>query len=631
MAPRLERAPRDRHRRVPRRPRAQVAAALHHLRQRRRRQVARSSAACSTSRSWCSRTTSPRWRRTRRRSAPRAASSTSPSWSTASPPSASRASPSTSPTGSSPPSAASSSSPTRPGHEQYTRNMVTGASTADLAVILIDARKGVLTQTRRHSYLVSLLGIRHVVLAVNKLDLVDYSQEVFDEIEADYRAFAAEIGIERHHRASRCRRCAATTSSSRAPTRPGTRARRSSGTSRRSRSTTTWHDGRSACRCSGSTARTSTSAGSPARSSAARCGPATASASLPAGRESTVARIVTFDGDLDEAVAGQSVTLTLADEIDVSRGDVAGRGRRAAAGGRPVRGPHRVDGRAGDAPRPALPAEDRHPTVVGAAIDQPKYKVNVNTLEHTAATTLRLNEIGVCNLHLDRPVPFDPYGENRDMGGFIVIDRLTNATVGAGLAALRAAPVGQRALAGHRGRPARARAAQGPASPPSCGSPASRAPASRPSPTWSSASCTPRGATRTCSTATTSATASTSDLGLHRGRPRREHPPRRRGGRAHGRRRPHRAGVVHLAVPGRAPAGPRARRRRRVLRGLRRHAARGRRGPRPQGPLREGPPRRDSPTSPASTRRTRRPNIPRCTSGRRSWPPRRRPTSSSRP
>jgi bifunctional enzyme CysN/CysC len=153
---------------------------------------------------------------------------------------------------------------------------------------------------------------------------------------------------------------------------------------------------------------------------------------LPSGRESTVARIVTFDGDLDRAVTNQSVTLTLADEIDVSRGDVLV---------------------AADAPPPVTDLFEAHivwmaeqemlpgrhylvkigTTVVGAAIDHPKYEVNVNTLEHTAATTLQLNQIGVCNVHLDRPVPFDPYGENRDMGGFIVIDRLTNVTIGAGL------------------------------------------------------------------------------------------------------------------------------------------------------------------------------------------------------
>ena len=318
-----------------------------------------------------------------------------------------------------------------PGHEQYTRNMVTGASTASLAVVMIDARKGVLVQTRRHSYLVSLLGIRHVVLAVNKLDLMDYSQEVYDGIVADYRAFAAEIGIE-HITAIPMSALRGDNIVERSPNTP-------------------WYTGPTIIEhletveidddvdtkpfrmpvqwvnrpdldfrgFSGLIVGGTVRAGDRVRV-------------LPSGRESTVARIVTFDGDLDRAVTNQSVTLTLADEIDVSRGDVLV---------------------AADAPPPVTDLFEAHivwmaeqemlpgrhylvkigTTVVGAAIDQPKYEVNVNTLEHTAATTLRLNQIGVCNVHLDRPVPFDPYGENRDMGGFIVIDRLTNVTIGAGL------------------------------------------------------------------------------------------------------------------------------------------------------------------------------------------------------
>jgi bifunctional enzyme CysN/CysC len=318
-----------------------------------------------------------------------------------------------------------------PGHEQYTRNMVTGASTAELAVILIDARQGVLTQTRRHSYLVSLLGIRHVVLAVNKLDLVDYSQAVFDTIEADYRAFAQEIGLEdivaiplSALRGDNITEPSPNTPWYHGPTlighletvdvadvldaapfrlpvqwvnRPNLDFRGFSG------------------QVVGGTVR-----------------PGDRVRILPSGRESTVARVVTFDGDLDVAVAGQSVTLTLADEVDVSRGDVI-----AAATDPPGVADQfeaHIVWMAEEEMLPGRPYLLKLATrTVGVTIAQPKYKVNVNTLEHTAAKTLELNEIGVCNINLDRPVPFDAYADNRDMGGFVLIDRFTNSTVAAGL------------------------------------------------------------------------------------------------------------------------------------------------------------------------------------------------------
>jgi bifunctional enzyme CysN/CysC len=318
-----------------------------------------------------------------------------------------------------------------PGHEQYTRNMVTGASTAELAVILIDARQGVLTQTRRHSYLVSLLGIRHVVLAVNKLDLVDYSQAVFDTIEADYRAFAREIGLDdivaiplSALRGDNITEPSPNTPWYHGPTlighletvdvadvldaapfrlpvqwvnRPNLDFRGFSG------------------QVVGGTVR-----------------PGDRVRILPSGRESTVARIVTFDGDLDVAVAGQSVTLTLADEVDVSRGDVI-----AAATDPPGVADQfeaHIVWMAEEEMLPGRPYLLKLATrTVGVTIAQPKYKVNVNTLEHTAAKTLELNEIGVCNINLDRPVPFDAYADNRDMGGFVLIDRFTNSTVAAGL------------------------------------------------------------------------------------------------------------------------------------------------------------------------------------------------------
>ncbi|MBL7489035.1 sulfate adenylyltransferase subunit CysN, partial [Frankia sp. AgB1.9] len=320
-----------------------------------------------------------------------------------------------------------------PGHEQYTRNMVTGASTADLAVILIDARKGVLTQTRRHSYLVSLLGIRQVVLAINKLDLVDYSQQVFDQIEADYRTFAAQIGLEGDAIAaiplSALRGDNITEPSPHTP----------------------WYTGPTLVGFLESVQIAETANDGPFRlpvqwvnrpnldfrgfSGQVAGGvirPGETIRALPSGQESTVTRIVTADGDLDAAYAGQSVTLTLADEIDVSRGDIL------AAASAPAEvadqfACHLVWMGA----EPMLPGRPYllklGTRTVNATLAQPKYKVNVNTLEQTAAKTLELNEIGVANLTLDRAVPFDPYTVNRDTGGFILIDKYSHATVAAGL------------------------------------------------------------------------------------------------------------------------------------------------------------------------------------------------------
>ncbi|HXX90245.1 MAG TPA: sulfate adenylyltransferase subunit CysN [Acidimicrobiales bacterium] len=318
-----------------------------------------------------------------------------------------------------------------PGHEQYTRNMVTGASTASLAVILVDARKGVLTQTRRHSFLVSLLGIRHIVLAVNKLDLVGFSQSVFEGIEADYRAFAAEIGL--HDIAaiplSALRGDNVTTPSANTPWYGGPTliehletvpVDEASGADA-FRMPVQWVnrpdlDFRGV---SGQIAGGSVRPGDPVKV-------------LPAGRTSTVARLVTADGDLDEAVQGQSVTVTLADDVDVSRGDVL-----AAAAAAPSVADQfeaHVVWMSDHEMLPGRPYLLKLGTrTVGATLAQPKYKVNVNTLEHVAAKVLTLNEIGVCNVNLDRPVPFDPYRDNREMGGFILIDRFTNATVAAGL------------------------------------------------------------------------------------------------------------------------------------------------------------------------------------------------------
>ncbi len=318
-----------------------------------------------------------------------------------------------------------------PGHEEYTRNMVTGASTADVAVILIDARKGVLTQTRRHSYLVSLLGIKRVVVAVNKMDLVDFSEERFDEIEAEYREFAAQIGLEHM-------------------TFIPMSALKGDNVTERS-AHTDWYDGPTLIGFLETVPVDDERADGPLRFPVqwvnrpnldfrgfsgeivgGTVRPGDAVRVLPAGTTSTVDRIVTMDGDLDEAIAGQSVTLTLADEIDASRGDLI------CAADAPAEVADQFEGHViwmhEDAMLPGRPYLMKIGTrTVGVSIANPKYRVDVNTLDHLAANTLELNEIGVCNLSLDRPIPFDPYAENRNTGGFIIIDKLTQNTVGAGL------------------------------------------------------------------------------------------------------------------------------------------------------------------------------------------------------
>ncbi|MBU3701892.1 MAG: sulfate adenylyltransferase subunit CysN [Acidimicrobiia bacterium] len=318
-----------------------------------------------------------------------------------------------------------------PGHEQYTRNMVTGASTADLAVVLIDARKGVLTQTRRHSYLVSLLGIRHVVVAINKIDLVGHSQEVYEAIEADYREFADRIGL---HDVV-CIPISALLGDN---------------VTERS-AAMPWYSGPSLIEHLENVQIDDEAQSLPFRMpvqwvnrpdldfrgfSGQIVGgvvrPGDAVRVLPSGRTSTVARIVTYDGDLDRAVAGRSVTITLADEIDISRGDVL-----AAASSPPGVADQfeaHIVWMSEEEMLPGRPYLMKIGTrTVTATLAQPKYEVNVNTLEHSAARTLGLNQIGVCNIGVDRPIPFDPYVENRDMGGFILIDRYTNSTVAAGL------------------------------------------------------------------------------------------------------------------------------------------------------------------------------------------------------
>jgi bifunctional enzyme CysN/CysC len=318
-----------------------------------------------------------------------------------------------------------------PGHEQYTRNMVTGASTADAAIILIDARKGVLTQTRRHSYLVSLLGIRHVVLAINKMDLVDYRQDRFDEILADYRAFAAQIGI------TDFTAIPMSALKGENVTEPSSKM--------------AWYAGAPLLRWLEDAPVEDDLQARPFRMpvqwvnrpdldfrgfsglvSSGVIRPGDSIKALPSGRESTVARIVTLGADLPEAVAGQSITLTLNDEIDISRGDVI------ALAGQPPEVADQFESTIvwfdDEALLPGRPYLMKlGARTVTAQVAEPKYKVNVNTLEKLAATRLELNEIGVCNLSLSAPIAFDPYVANKDLGGFILIDRLSNRTVGAGM------------------------------------------------------------------------------------------------------------------------------------------------------------------------------------------------------
>ncbi|MCA0205043.1 MAG: sulfate adenylyltransferase subunit CysN [Proteobacteria bacterium] len=319
-----------------------------------------------------------------------------------------------------------------PGHEQYTRNMVTGASTADLAVILIDARKGVLTQTRRHSYLVNLLGIKNIVLAVNKMDLVGYDQAVFDRIVADYSAFAAQIGLAGFTAIpiSGFRGDNITAPSAHTPWYMGpallphlesVEVDASADQAKPFRLPVQWVN-RPNLDFRGFAGMIASGVVRPGDEVRV----------LPSGKTSTVARIVALEGDRDLAVAGESVTLTLTDEIDCSRGQVI-----VAA-----KSPLEV----ADQFEAAVVWMDEVEMVPGraywlkigtqtvsATLSPPKYEINVNTQEHLAAKTLDLNAIGVATVTTDREIPFAPYAESRDLGGFILIDKLTNRTVGAGI------------------------------------------------------------------------------------------------------------------------------------------------------------------------------------------------------
>lgn len=319
-----------------------------------------------------------------------------------------------------------------PGHEQYTRNMVTGASTADLAVILVDARKGVLVQTRRHSFLCHQLGIRKLVLAVNKMDLVGFDQATYDAIVADYAAFAASIGIERFTAIpiSGFKGDNITARSDNTPWYGGppliehlenVEVNAANDAEKSFRMPVQWVNrpnldfrGFAGLIASGTVK------------------PGDAVRVLPSGRTSTVKSVVAFGGDLAQAQAGQSVTLTLDDEIDCSRGNVI-----AAADAPPEVSDQFEATLVWLDDEALLPGRGYWlklaSQTVTATVAEPKYEINVNTLEHLAAKTLNLNAIGVAEITTDKPIVFEAYADNRSLGGFILIDKLTNRTVGAGM------------------------------------------------------------------------------------------------------------------------------------------------------------------------------------------------------
>jgi bifunctional enzyme CysN/CysC len=319
-----------------------------------------------------------------------------------------------------------------PGHEQYTRNMFTGASTADLAVMMIDARKGVLVQTRRHSYLCNLIGIKNIVLAVNKMDLIDYDQAKYDAIVADYAAFAAEIGIKNFTAMpiSGFKGDNITTLSENTP----------------------WYDGKPLIEHLESVELNNEAdqakpfrlpvqwvnrpnldfRGFSGLISSGSVKPGDALRVLPSGKTTTVTKIVTLDGDLDEAVAGQSVTVCFADEVDCSRGNVI------ATADNPPEVSDQFEATIVWMDDDALHVGRSYwlklgTQTVSATVQQPKYTVNVNTMEQLAAKTLELNAIGVAELATDKPIVFEPYADSRTLGGFILIDKITNRTVGAGM------------------------------------------------------------------------------------------------------------------------------------------------------------------------------------------------------
>ncbi|MGN6487222.1 MAG: sulfate adenylyltransferase subunit CysN, partial [Devosia sp.] len=318
-----------------------------------------------------------------------------------------------------------------PGHEQYTRNMATGASNADLAIVLIDARKGVLTQTRRHSFILSLIGVKHVVLAVNKIDLVGYDADTFNAIEAEYRGFAGDLGFESL--------VAIPVSALKGDNILGPSA------------ATPWYGGPQLVPYLESievaTDRTQKPLRFPVQwvnrpnldfrgfSGTVASGTVKVGDDLlvaASRKPAKVARIVTMDGDLSEAVAGEAVTIVLDREVDVSRGDVL------AHPGQVPEFSNQFQARlVWMNEEQALPGRSYllklGTQVVPASITTLKYRTNVNTLEESAAKTLEMNEVGTVTIATDRPIAFDSYRTNGATGSFILIDRISNATLGAGV------------------------------------------------------------------------------------------------------------------------------------------------------------------------------------------------------
>ncbi|WP_165222024.1 sulfate adenylyltransferase subunit CysN [Affinirhizobium pseudoryzae] len=318
-----------------------------------------------------------------------------------------------------------------PGHEEYTRNMATGASTADLAVVLVDARQGILSQTRRHSFIASLLGIRHVILAVNKIDLADFNEAVFSAIVSDYLSFAQDLGLK-----SIC----PIPISARFGDNVCTRSARMP-----------WYHGKTLIEELETVETASDLATRPFRfpvqliarpddsfrglsgeiaSGTIRTGEAVVMAK--SGQASRVQRIVTMDDDLAAAEAGQAVTLMLEDEVDASRGDIL-----SPPDNRPTVADHFQAKLIWFDANPLMPGRsyilrtENHST--NATVTTLKYQVNINTFSHEASKILQMNEIGVCNISTQAPIAFDPYSDNRITGNFILIDRMSNATVAAGM------------------------------------------------------------------------------------------------------------------------------------------------------------------------------------------------------
>ena len=319
-----------------------------------------------------------------------------------------------------------------PGHEQYTRNMATGASTCDVAIILIDARYGVQTQTRRHSYIASLLGIKHIVVAVNKMDLKDFSEDVFESIKADYTDFAKNLGLIDDIYfvpMSALDGDNVVNHSERSP----------------------WYKGETLMEILESVKISTDKDGQafrfpvqyvnrPHLNFRGFCGTVASGVvavgdkvrALPSGKTSTIKEVVTYDGDLPSAFVGQAVTLTLEDEIDISRGDMF---VHADDG---VTQTNHLQAHMVWMSEQALSESQQYffkfaSKLTSGHVEKVLHQIDVNTQEHNNVDRLQLNDIGLVNIALSQPVAVDPYKDNRSTGAFIVIDRLTNITVAAGM------------------------------------------------------------------------------------------------------------------------------------------------------------------------------------------------------